>query len=86
MAMSIRNKRVEALARDIARRRNISMTQAIIESLEEKSRTLGKAPGSEAAMLIEITEIARRCAALPDLDARTPDEILGYDDKGTFSW
>ncbi len=84
MAISIRNKKAEALARDIARRKNISMTQAIIESLEEKSRTMGKAPGPEASRLTEIREIARRCAALPDLDTRTPDEILGYDEKGTF--
>jgi antitoxin VapB len=27
-------------------------------------------------------EIARRCAALPDLDTRTANEILGYDQNG----
>ena len=26
--------------------------------------------------------IARQCSALPDLDPRSPDEILGYDDEG----
>ena len=31
-----------------------------------------------------ITEIAERCAALPDLDTRTPDAILGYDERGGF--
>jgi antitoxin VapB len=30
----------------------------------------------------EILEIGRRCAALPDLDMRPPDEILGYDEHG----
>ena len=30
----------------------------------------------------EMLEIGRRCAALPDLDARTSDEILGYDAHG----
>jgi hypothetical protein len=29
-------------------------------------------------------EIARRCAALPDLDCRTDEEILGYDERGLF--
>lgn len=33
------------------------------------------------AMLLEIS---RRCGSLPDLDPRSADEILGYDDHGTF--
>jgi len=30
----------------------------------------------------ELDEIANRCAALPVLDARPADEILGYDERG----
>ena len=30
----------------------------------------------------EILEIGRRCAALPDLNTRSADEILGYDRHG----
>jgi antitoxin VapB len=30
----------------------------------------------------EIEEIATRCAALPVLDARQPDDIIGYDQHG----
>ena len=30
----------------------------------------------------ELVEIGQRCAALPVLDARSPDEILGYDQVG----
>jgi antitoxin VapB len=30
----------------------------------------------------ELLVIGRRCAALPDLDTRSPDEILGYDEIG----
>jgi hypothetical protein len=29
-----------------------------------------------------LLDIANRVAALPRLDNRTPDEILGYDEKG----
>ena len=29
-------------------------------------------------------EIGRHCAALPDLDTRTADEILGYDEHGVW--
>jgi len=31
----------------------------------------------------ELDEIALHCARLPVLDARTPDEILGYEEHGT---
>lgn len=30
----------------------------------------------------ELDEIALRCAALPIMDTRADDEILGYDDRG----
>lgn len=31
-----------------------------------------------------IVEISDRCAALPDLDTRNADEIVGYDANGAF--
>jgi len=30
----------------------------------------------------ELDEIALHCSRLPVLDSRTPDEILGYDERG----
>jgi antitoxin VapB len=37
---------------------------------------------SAGSLAAELLEIGQRCAALPDLDPRTPDEILGYDANG----
>jgi hypothetical protein len=34
--------------------------------------------------LRKLEEISRRAAALPILDSRTDDEILGYNERGTF--
>lgn len=34
------------------------------------------------SLAAELVEIGRRCAALPDLDAREADEILSYDEHG----
>ncbi len=31
-----------------------------------------------------LMEISRRCSSLPDLDTRSAEEILGYDEKGAF--
>jgi len=33
-------------------------------------------------LLTEISEIAHRCATLPDVDERSEEEILGYDETG----
>lgn len=92
MALSIRNKKAEQLAREVAERCNTSMTNAIIEALEEKKSKMEKTAtkggpntgGTEKARLLEIREISRRCSALPDKENRSADEILGYDEKGAF--
>jgi antitoxin VapB len=39
MPISIRNPRVEKLARELAQKRNISMTEVILDSLENAKRT-----------------------------------------------
>jgi antitoxin VapB len=84
MAISIRNKKAEQLAREIAQACNTSMTEAIIEALEEKKKKLQENKGSERARFLEIKAIGKRCASIPDKDTRSPEEILGYNDEGTF--
>jgi antitoxin VapB len=31
-----------------------------------------------------LMELGRHCAALPDIDARSPEEIVGYDETGMW--
>jgi len=40
--------------------------------------------GDRENLVATLLEISRRCGSLPDLDRRSADEILGYDDDGTF--
>lgn len=81
MAISIKNEETERLARELARRTGVSMTEAITRALREQ---LAREEGRRAAPRIrdELLAIGRRCAALPDLDTRRPEEILGYDELG----
>ena len=81
MALSIRNPEAERLAREVAARSGENITQAIIHSLEERLQRLGHEQQA-AARLEELQAIAGRCQALPDLDQRPEDEILGYDEHG----
>ena len=81
MALSIRNPKVEHLARVVARRTGENMTDAIARSLEER---LARMQGSKqrAAKLRAIRRIVASVKRLPTLDGRTPEEILGYDEHG----
>jgi len=81
MALNIRNKEAETLAREVARRTGETKTQAVITALEERlARVKRLRPGRRLAE--GLAEIAERFDALPVLDARDADEILGYDHDG----
>ena len=81
MALSIRSRKVEDLARLLADRTGATMTDAIAEALQARLEGLGALPDQ---VLVKLEAIASYCAALPDLDARLADEILGYDAEGLF--
>jgi len=84
MPLSIRNERAELLAREVCNLTGKSLTQVIIEALEEKLERL-KGSRLSSNMLDEVMAISRRCSALPDIDTRSADEILGYDEFGVNS-
>jgi antitoxin VapB len=81
MAVNIKNRETEHLARELAKRTGLSITDAITVALREQ---LAREEGRRTAPRTrdQLLEIGRRCAALPDLDTRSPEEILGYDDIG----
>ena len=83
MAISIRNPRAEALAREAARKSGTTMTEAIIRALEDYVARLRGRRASED-LVADLLSIARRTADLPTLDTRSEDEILGYGPEGTF--
>ena len=83
MALSIKNAEAERLARELARERGTTVTRAVIGALDDalrRTRNRRVAPSIRDAILA----ISNRCAALPNLDTRPTDEILGYDESGGF--
>jgi antitoxin VapB len=83
MPISIKNDKAEKLARQVAAHTGESLTEAVIHSLEERLERL-KGRRSVPDLAETLIAIGRRCSALPDLDARDADEILGYDENGAF--
>ena len=81
MGLSIKNERTEKLARELARETGESLTTAIRLALEERlERVEGRRSPQDKLRLARAA--LRRVDSLPVLDARTPDEILGYDELG----
>jgi antitoxin VapB len=83
MGISIKNDRAEKLARQVSAETGESLTEAIIHSLEERLERL-KGRRSAPDLAETLMAISRRSSALPDLDTRSAEEILGYDEKGAF--
>jgi antitoxin VapB len=81
MALSIKNSETERLARQIARETGESLTEAIQQALKER---LERLPQRRRGRIVaeRLADILRRVDALPTLDTRTEDEILGYDSQG----
>jgi antitoxin VapB len=81
MALSIKDRETERLARELAQRTGETITVATRRALEERLRRTGS-DARKAALLEDLEAIRRRLNALPVLDGRTPDEIIGYDENG----
>lgn len=62
MAISIRNPRVERLARDLAHRKGTTMTEVIVEALEA---SLAGNDGDYIPRRDALAKIAAECAVLP---------------------
>ncbi len=69
------------LARRLADTTGESITTAVLQALRER---LQREEGRRRVRSLkeELMEIGHRCAALPDFDTRSPDEIIGYDEHG----
>jgi antitoxin VapB len=65
----------------VAARTGESLTEAVLVSLKERLERLAAANAGRS-LADELDQIAKRCAALPVLDRRPADEILGYDERG----
>lgn len=83
MALSIKNKKAETLAAEVAKETGENLTDAVIHALEERlERIRGRRTAPD--LLQDILAISRRCSRLPDKGERSAEEILGYTENGTF--
>ena len=77
----------EQLARLLAARGGTTPEAIVREAVEAKAREAGVAaptqpPPKRKRTFAEMKAISLRSAARPIIDARSPDEIIGYDEWG----
>lgn len=83
MPITVKNEKVEEMAREVARLSGRSLTDAIGHALGTQLRQLKQARHAPRTLDV-LLEISARCGSLRDLDTRSPDEILGFDGDGVF--
>ena len=81
MALNIRNREAEELAEALARLAGETKTEAVTRALRDRLARLRRERAGRR-LADELDDIARQCAQLPVRDSRSPDEILGYDERG----
>ncbi|MDG4676237.1 type II toxin-antitoxin system VapB family antitoxin [Shinella sp. 838] len=80
-AVSIKDPETEKLARALAARTGETITIATRRALEERLKRTGL-QAKKAALIEDMEAMQRRLSALPVLDHRSPDDIIGYDENG----
>jgi len=73
----IKNPAAHRLAEQISKRMGVTLSDAVVSALEEKIQKTGRSLNR-----VRVDALCAKIASLPVLDARTPDEILGYDKFG----
>jgi antitoxin VapB len=63
------------------RGRGESLTDAVLNALRERLRR-EEARRKRPGLRRELAKIRERCSSLPVLDSRSPEEIIGYDERG----
>lgn len=81
MPLNIKDPATEKFVRELAAAAGESVTTAVRRAAEERLQRVRRQRAGRS-LAAEILGIGRRCAALPDLDTRTADDILGYDEHG----
>lgn len=80
-ALNIKNAKTDRLAHQVAEEAGETLTEAVTVALEQRLVRLRRQTQVDQVMH-EVRRVQDLLRSLPDLDARSADEILGYDDRG----
>ena len=84
MALSLKDRETDRLARAVADLTGETLTEAIRKALAERLERERLRHGKTVRLADRLTQLGRECANLPDYDTRSPDELVGYDETGIW--
>ena len=84
MALSVKDAEADRLAREISSLTGESLTLAVRRSLAERLDRERLKRGRPRNVAARLEELAQYAAGLPDIDTRSAEEILGYDENGMW--
>jgi antitoxin VapB len=84
MDLIFEDAEIDRLARAVAALTGESLTEAVRKALAERLDRERLQRGGSVDLAERLLTIGRHCARLPDLDRRSADEILGYDETGMW--
>jgi antitoxin VapB len=84
MAISLKDPETDRLARAVASLTGETLTTAMRKALADRLERERLKRGKPADLAARLLAIGKHCASLPVYDARSPDEIIGYDETGMW--
>jgi antitoxin VapB len=84
MAILIKDREADHLIRALAERTGESITDAVKQAVRERLKNLPPSEAEIAERKRKIAALVARADAMPNVDDRTADEIIGYNERGLF--
>jgi antitoxin VapB len=84
MAILIKDQEADQLIRMLAERTGESITDAVKQAVRERLDRVPLTEDEIAARKRKIEALIAKAGAMPTVDERTPDEIIGYNEFGHF--
>lgn len=84
MALSLKDPDTDRLAREVAALTGETLTDAVRKSLAERLLRERLRRGETPDLAARLQALGKSCAALPDIDTRSIDDLLGYDETGLW--
>jgi antitoxin VapB len=79
VALNIKDPEADRLARQVAEMTGETITGAVVTALKEKLAREERRRADVDTLVDDVMGVARSLAALPTLDQRSDDAILGFD-------
>jgi len=81
MALNVKNREVEALVAELKAATGKGTTELLLDLLRREAAAERRRQDIEERRA-RVEEIVKRCNANRPKEQRTPDEIIGYDERG----